>query len=372
MLLRLRLLEARRRGGLLLLTLAALAVATVAATARGPLAGRYSLATDLAALLGYLAAVFYGALPLAADRERRRLLLTTASPATPWSIAFANAAGAAATAGVATLLLFAAAGAGSTLQGGLETRVAAGFRGDETIWIRPGQTLPLEIKPGVEKLRFSMRVFSPGEMIGSTGRFPIEADGLRLDLRPGQETEVAVQGDRLKLRNPSDDALLGLDPRALRTLGARRPFLVNAVVAGIAPALAAAALAALAAAFSAGLTGPVAALLAGLLLLLGSMKSFLLDTTQPPPADDHAAHHGHNHSHSHDHTPPPPPDSARVLVRAMLAALPDLGSFDRSDRAFRGEWIGFEGAAGAALFLAVALALAAGGGGIGLRLRRVT
>ncbi|MGQ0615239.1 MAG: hypothetical protein ACT4PV_16020 [Planctomycetaceae bacterium] len=370
MLLKLRLLEARRRGGLILLALAALAVAAVAATASGPFSGRFSLATDLAALLGFLAALFYGALPLAADRERRRLLLPTASPATPWGLAAANAAGAAATAGLATLLLFAAAGAGSALHGGLETRVAAGFRGDATIWIRPGQTLPLEIKPGVEKLRFSMRVFSPGEMIGSTGLFPIEADGRRLHLRPGQEAEVAVQGDLLKLRNPSDDALLGIDPRALRTLGARRPFLVNAVAAGLAPALAAAALAALAAAFSAGLAGPVAALLAGLVLLLGSMKAFLLETTQPPPEEEHAAHHGH--AHAHDHAPPPPPDESRLLVRAMLAALPDLGAFDRSDRASRGEWIGLEGAAGAALFLAVALALAAVGGGLGLQLRRVT
>ena len=68
--LRLRLLEARRRGGWWLLGIGVAVVSWVAWAGGETPDGRYGLATDLAAAFTYLAAVFFGALPLATDREK--------------------------------------------------------------------------------------------------------------------------------------------------------------------------------------------------------------------------------------------------------------------------------------------------------------
>ena len=133
--LKLRLLEARRGGGLLLLGAGALLVGWIALFGGETVDGRYGLATDIATTFGYLAALFFGALPLAADRERKRSYLPCASPVRPWSWALGNALGAAALGAVGAFVLFLVAGLGASMRGGIETHATTRTGQIGTIWL---------------------------------------------------------------------------------------------------------------------------------------------------------------------------------------------------------------------------------------------
>jgi hypothetical protein len=362
---RLRLLESARRGGLPLLGVAALGVGLLGAVGDDPPGARYALATDLAAALAYLAALFFGALPLAADRERRRALLPAATPVPPWAWAAGNALGAALLVGSGSLLLFLAAAVGPALEGGLEARVAGRLDAARTVWLHRGRPVSIALQPGAEKLRFRFRVAHPGDVRGTADVFTIAADGVPYTTIVGRHTEVPARGDVLVVENVDEAALVGIDPEGTRWLGANRPFLLNALAAGAGPALGAAALASFAVACSAMLAGPVAALLAACVLLLGAMRGFLLEAAaEGPPPTAHAVAHSHG-------AVAEPPGFARAALRSLLAAVPDLHALDASARAARGEWVGWGGARGAAPLLLGALAVACALGGAGVRLRRL-
>lgn len=362
---RLRLLEAARRGGLPLLGVAALGVALLGALGDDPPGARYALATDLAAALAYLAALFFGALPLAGDRERRRALLPAATPVTPFAWAAGNALGAALLVGGGALVLFLAAAAGPSLGGGMEARVAGRLDADRTVWLRRGRPLRIALQPGAERLRFRFRVAHAGDLRGTADTFTIAADGVPYTTIVGRHTEVPARGDVLVVENVEPSALVGIDPEETRWLGEDRPFLLNALAAGAGPALGAAALAAFAAACSAALAGPVAALVAACVLLLGAMRGFLLDAVveEPRPA---AQVVGHGHGAVAE-----PPALARAVLRPTLAMVPDLHAIDATARAARGEWVGSEGARGAAPLLLGSMAIACLLGGAGVRFRRL-
>jgi len=377
--LRLRLLEARRRGFLWLALAGAACVFLTAWRGGATPDGRYGLASDLAATTGYLLAVFLGAFPVAIDRERRRSYLPAASPATPWGWALGNALGAGAVAAAAMALLFASAGLGASAGGGVDTwdvgRVPGG-----PYWL-PRQ---MELRGDEDRVRARVRAYATaGATPGTAFQASVEVAGRRYEVEPDSTTVFEVPaGGRVWFR-PGDDSahVIGLDE--IRTLRERRGFLPNALLASVGPALGAAALAVVATAAGACLAAPVAALLVVLLLLLGGMKGFLLETLEhegalergrvagAPEADD-----GHDDEHGHDHgTGAPAPgarthEAAKRVLRAALFVVPTLDRYDRSDRVALGEWTGARGAVPALATLLAGLAAATLFGALGLATRR--
>lgn len=358
----LRLRELRRRGGLALLAVAGVAVFLVALGGGG-----YGLASDLAVTLGYVAALLSGAFPLAIDRERRRSHLLCASPVAPWAWALGSAAGAGAASAVATFVLFAAAGLGAAAAGGIETHVAYPLNAHGTLWLTPGR--PIKLPPDARALKTEVRAYLTAEdAVGTPGSVALRVDGRDVRVLAGEPIVLEATPPSIEITNPDATRVVGIVADRTAALGAARPFVWNALLVGVAPALAAFALAALGAAAGANLTAPVAALLAVTFLLFASLKGFLLETL---------AHEGEIAAavaaveHDEDHRPVrPAPAAVRSAMRGLLAVLPDLPAFDRSDRAARGEWAGLGRAGRAAAFAGFGLLCAAALGGLGVLLRR--
>lgn len=376
--LKLRLLEARRRGGLLLLGAGALLVGWIALFPGETVDGRYGLATDIATTFGYIAALFFGALPLAADRECKRSYLPCASPVRPWSWALGNALGAATLGGVGAFVLFFAAGLGASMRGGIETHATTRTGQTGTIWL-PGKEVDVAVRyinipvpPEATHLRLLPRVYIGVEKtVGATDSATVEVDGTEHEFFPNQPLVVPIRSSRVSIRNLSEDHAVGLDKGELRALVGRRPFLLNAVGAGVGPSLGAAALAALGAAASANLTAPIAALLVALVLVLGSLKGFIVETFRHEGAAQRAMDdHGHQHT-EHVQVGAGARAVARTVVEGLLYALPDLNGLDRTDRVAIGEWTGLKRAGNGVLLLAIALAIAVTAGGLGVHARRM-
>ena len=369
--LRLRLLEARRRGGLWLLLAAVVAVSWIALFGGETQDGRYGLATDVAAALAYVAAIFYGAFPLAIDRERKRAYVPGASPVAPWSWALGNALGGAAVGFTAGVVLFATAGLASAFGGGIETHAVTRIGKQGTHWLRV--PLQLTVPDDATKLRLLPRVQLIAEdKVGTTDAASIEIGGRVVSVFPGQPVVIAVQGPKVLLRNLSADHMVGFDLDKTRTLTVERSFSWNAMAAGIGPALGAAALAAFGAAAGANLTAPVAALLVAVVLTMASLKGFLLDTLEHGGSTKNAmAAGGHSHGASEHVDVSAAQAIARGFVGGLLLVLPDLSDLDRTGRVALGEWTGTAGAGVGVLLLLGALALAGALGGIGVYSRRL-
>jgi hypothetical protein len=363
--LRLRLLEARRRGGLVLLVLAALVVLAVGHAGAETVEGSYGLATDLAATFTYLAAVFFGALPLAVDRERRRAYLPAASPVAPWTWALGNAAGAALVTLVAGFVLFLAAGSGAALGGGVETYAVTRVGGSGNA------RLPVDIHDvpaDVTHLRILPRVYvGPDRAVGTSDAAPISVNDRDVFVHANHPIVVPVRGPTVEIRNRSEEHVVGIARDEVRFLGERRPFWLNALLAGLAPALGAAALAAFGAAAGANLSAPVAALLTAVVLLLASLRGFLLEAVEHEGETHQVIEHG---DHAHVVEDDAFRAAARALVVGILHAMPDLGALDHTGRAALGDWVGARSGRRALLILLGALLLAGALGGIGIHQRR--
>jgi hypothetical protein len=369
--LRLRLTEARRRGGLWLLGGAAIVVLLTARFGGDTVEGRYGLATDLAAALAYLAAVFFGALPLAIDRERRRAYLPAASPVSPWAWAAGNAMGAAVVGAAAAFLLFVAAGIGTAWSGGIETHAVTRMKGHGTFWLKPGEAAPVgNIPADAREVRLPLRVYVKVEnVVGTPDAATIEVDGHSYDGYPDQTLAAPVTPPDVTIRNLSPEFYVGIVRDGMRVLRSERSFLLNALGASLPPALAAAAVAAFGTAAGANLSAAVAALLTVLVLLLASLKGFLLESF----ANEGKTQAARAHDEAHDlapHEPGAVHRAAERLVQATLTPLPDLGDLDRTDRVALGEWTATRGSGRAALVLLAALVVAAAAGGLGVQGRR--
>jgi hypothetical protein len=368
----LRLAELRRRGGLPLLAAAAVAVLLVALAGPG-----YGLASDLAVTLGYSAALLCGAFPLAIDRERRRSHLTGASPVAPWAWALGSAAGAGIAAMTATFALFAAAGLGAAAGGGIATSVAHPISGHGTVWLTPALRID-NLPDDAQALRTEVRAYLRAEdAVGAPGDVALAVDDLEMWVGTDQPVVLPAKPPAITMKSLEADVAIGIVAEKTRVLGAERSFLGNALLTGIAPALAAFALAALGAAAGANLSAPVAALLAVTLLLVASLKGFLLETWEHEgkvaaavagEEHDHEDHAGHEHAPV-GRTPP----AVQAAMRGLLGVVPDLPALDASDRVARGEWAGAGQARirDAATLAACALLLAAALGGLGVLLRRM-
>ena len=99
----------------------------------------------------------------------------------------------------------------------------------------------------------------------------MEVDGKQYEFFPNRPIVVPIHSRRVALKNLSDKHTVGVDLAEMRAFTGERSFLLNALGAGVGPSLGAAARAALGAAASANLSAPVAALLVGLMLVLGSL-----------------------------------------------------------------------------------------------------
>jgi len=364
---RLRLLEARRRGGLWLLGGAAVVILLVARFGGDTVDGRYGLATDLAAALAYLAAVFFGAYPLAIDRERRRTYLPGASPVSPWAWAAGNALGAAVVGAAAAFVLFAMAGIGTAWSGGIETNAVTRVGGQGIGW------LPIDIKGAPadgRRIRLEFRVYlDVDDAIGTPDAATVEVDGRRYHVYPGQTLVAAIDPPSVPIRNLSSEFAVGVVREKIRVLRSEEPFLLNALRASVPPALAAAAVAAFGAAAGANLSAAVAALLTTLVLLLASLKGFLVESFAHEGKAQAAVAQGH----AQEDAPGEPTAvrrAAKRMVQAALTLLPDLSDLDRTDRVALGEWTGIRRIGIAALVLLGALACAAALGGLGVHARR--
>ena len=363
--LRLRLLEAWRRGGMILLLVGVGLVVTVSLFAGATPDGRYGLASDLAATLGYLGAVFYGAFPIAIDRERKRSYLPSASPVTPWAWALGNGFGAAAAAGLAAFLFFAAAGIGTAAGGGIATHQTYGSRSRGASWLSGETPRRIRIHDDVTSARLVFRTALVTEhVVGTPDAATVEVNGRLHEIYPDLPITVPVASPHIVITNRSPEFRVGIVMHEMIALGRERSFLGNALGAALAPALGAAALAAVAVAAGANLTAPVAALLAVVLLFVASLKGFLHDTL---------THEGAvRASREKSVEPNPLRDAARGVVKSVLAVLPDLSELDRTDRVAAGRWTGVrKSGRPAALILLVSLALAGLLGGLGVHARRM-
>lgn len=367
----LRLRELRRRGGVVLLALSSAAVFLVGLSS-------YGLASDVAVTLGYVGAIFLGAFPPAIDRERRRSHLTLASPVPPWAWALGSALGVGAGALLATFVLFAAAAGGAAAGGGIPTSEVYPLNERATIWLLGERRIKLPAD--AHALRTHVRAFPAG---GAQAEAPsavaLLVDGRERTVPTDQSVVLPATPPSIRIGNPEGALVVGLAGDRTGALGADRPFLLNALLAGIAPALAAMGLAALGFAAGAGLSAPVAALLTATLLVAASLKGFLLEAWEhegkvaAAVAEEEHEHEGHDHGH--DHGPVAvTPSPVRSAMRGLLWVLPDLPAFDASDRVAGGEWAGgLRGKArllGAARLAAMGLLCAAALGGLGIRLRR--
>jgi len=333
----------------------------------------YGIASDLAVTFGYVFALCCGAFPLAIDRERRRSHLMGASPVAPWAWALGSGMGAGLAALVATLVLFAAAGIGGAAAGGVETRVAHPIAAHGTVWLLPARRID-NLPPEAEALRTEVRTYRREDAVEAPGDVALRVDGREVSVPTWQTATLPARAPEVEIRSERPDLLVGIVADRTRILGEERSFLANALLAGLAPALVAFGLAAVGVAAGANLSAPVAALLAGTLLLAASLKGFLLDTWEHEGTVA-AAVAGEEHE-GHDHAPVGrAPEAVRSLMRAILEVLPDLPALDASDRVARGEWAGAglgrsARLAGALRLAAVGLACAGALGGIGVFLRR--
>ncbi len=333
--------------------------------------GRYGLATDVAAALAYLAAVFFGAFPLAIDRERKRAYLPAASPVSPWVWAVGNGLGAAVVGGVAAFLLFAAAAIGTAWSGGIETNAVTRMAGHGTFWLPYGRAVPVADLPAdARQIRLPLRVYVQVEdVVGTPDAATIEVDGRTYDVYPGQALVAPITPPDVTIRNLSPEFAVGVVRDKMRVLRFERSFLPNALGASLAPALAAAAVAAFGAAAGANLSAAVAALLTTLVLLLASLKGFLLESFAHEGTTRAAMAQDHDHGHAPE-TPAPVREVSKGLVQAVLALLPDLSDLDRTGRVALGEWTGIDRSKPAALVLLASLLVAAVLGGLGVHARR--
>lgn len=364
----LRLKELGRRGGPALLAAAAVVIFLVGISS-------YGLASDLAVTLGYVAALLCGAFPLAIDRERRRSHLVQASPVAPWAWALGSATGAGAAATAATLVLFAAAGLGGAAGGGVPTSVAHPVGGSGTVWLTPELRIE-DLPDDARALRTEVRAYFRAEdQPGAPSAVALDVDGKEIDVATNQTVVLPARAPAVALKRVADEVTVGIVAERTRVLGAERPFLGNALLAAVAPAVAAFALAALGVAAGANLSAPVASLLVVTFLLVASLKGFLLETWEHE-GKVAAAVAGEEHDHGdhggHDHAPIRRPRAVEAAMRTLLGAVPDLPALDTSDRVARGEWAGAGRLPDALPFAGVALLLAAALGGVGVFLRRTS
>ncbi len=354
----LRLAEAARRGGLPLLGGAGALVLLLSVRASGAPDARYALATDVAATVGYLAAVVYGAFPLASDRARRRGEIARASPCPSPRWALGSAAGAAAVAFLTTALLFAVAGAGVAATGAMPTRETTRIGDAGSLWFPVPR---IRVPPGATHLRFLIRADLVGEArVGMPAAPTIDVDGGAHVVYPDRPVTVPISSGSVQLANRTPEFRVRLELGEVRALGRERSFLANALGSSIAPALGAAAIAALAAAASAHLSAPVAALLAALLLSLGALKGFLTESLAHGGAARAAAE-------AEQIEEPPLRKAAAAVVGTLLGALPDLARLDASAEVSMGDWVGARRAPPALLLVAIALLLATAVGAPGVR-----
>jgi hypothetical protein len=371
---RLRLLEAQRRGAPWLLLIACVAVFWVARAGGETADGRYGLATDLAAALTYVAALFYGAFPLSIDRERRRSYLPSASPVSPPVWAVGNALAAVLLTFTAGMAVFGCAALGCASSGGIETHAIAPLNQTGLFWVPPDNTLRIGVSEEAHAVRLVTRsVLRVEDRIGTAEAPTLEVDGESFLAYAGQPMMVPASAPAIHLRNASPEFALAIVGEEVWALEESRSFVLNGLAAGVPPTLGAAAVAAFAVAAGACLSAPVAALLAAVLLAISAMSSFLLDT-YTYGGSTAAAHEDHGHHH---HGPAPGEadlalrSTARAMMRPILGALPDLASLDRTDRVALGEWTGLQQGKRALLLLAGALVLAALIGGLGVWTRRL-
>jgi len=364
---RLRLTEATRRGGLYLLLGGSVLVFWIAAFSDDTVSGRLALGADLAVVAGYLAAVFFGALPLASDRETKRNLLAATSPVPPAGWALGNAAGAALLAGGVTLAFLVAAIVGTAAAGGVDTHQSKPLGGftESTLWI-PRGGVAVQVKPGVHRLRLALRVAPVAEYEGTPGHLTLEADGTEYSAPVGRPMDIPVTAGRIVLKNTTAGLHVGLVRGKTRALRQSRAFVANGLLASFGPALGAAALAASAATASALFAGPVAAFLAAMLLFLASTKGFLLAAIQPSRAQ-----HAETGGQGDAETAGAGRKLARGMVGAALAIVPNLHEFDTFDEVAAGEWTGSKGATAALPTLIVAFVVAGAAGGYGVSKRRL-
>ena len=200
----------------------------------------------------------------------------------------------------------------------------------------------------------------------------LRVDGRDVRVLAGEPIVLEATPPSIEITNPDATRVVGIAADRTAALGAAKPFAWNALLVGVAPALAAFALAAFGAAAGANLTAPVAALLAVTFLLFASLKGFLVETLAHE-GEIAAAVAAAERDDKADHLPVrPAPAAVRSAMRGLLAILPDLPAFDRSDRAARGEWAGLGRAGRAAAFAGFGLLCAAALGGLGVLLRRTS
>jgi hypothetical protein len=380
--LRLRLLEAQRRGGLLLLGIAFVAVLAIALFGGETVDGRYGLATDVAATLGYVAAVFVGAFPLAIDRERKRSYLPAASPVAPWQWALGNSAAAAIVAATFALTLYVAAAIGAAAGGGVETWAVTRVGSEGMFRLRPTPQR-IHVPADTQALRLSARTFLVAETTaGTSDTAVIGLSGKGYEIHDDRPVTLPVvvqkSGDDnvVIIRNRSPEYAVGIDIGSLRALTGRRAFFPNSLAAGIAPALGAGALAALGAAVGAHLGPPIAALALTLLLLLGSLKGFLLDvieyegTLKRSESTAVVEHHGHTHGGGGGFQDNPLRAEAKRVLAGILRVVPAIGGLDRTGAVATGEWIQGRRIDSGLYLLLCSLAVGAVVGGLGVHLRR--
>lgn len=373
----LRLREARRLGGLPLLAIAASVVLLVSLFGGTTVDGRYGLATDIAATLSYGAALFLGAFPLAVDREKRRSYLPSASPISPWAWALGNAMGSAIAIFILAVTLYSVAALGAQLRDGVETYRVAKIGREGTVMLNAGpRPTRVRVPEGATHVRLVVRTYLVAdEKVGSEAAAMVGVDGRAVEVYPDRPVIVPIRNNPVLLRNRSPAYAVMLDVGKFRALFEQRSFGVNAVQAGIPPALAAAGLAALGTAAGAHLAAPIAALVLIALLLLASLRGFLLEIIEHEGAlrqqQGAVIDHG---DHTHAAPTVNPGSSGRAFAKGAIAGLldlvPDIGRLDRTGEVGTGFWVGWARVGPAALLLAVALVCAAVLGGLGVQMRR--
>ena len=380
--LRLRLLEARRRGGLWLLAGALLLVFGVALAGGATVDGRYGLATDIAVTLAYVAAIFIGAFPLAIDRERKRSYLPSASPVSPFAWALGNACAAAIVAAGVCFSLYAAAGIGAGVRGGIDTYAMTSIGREGIYWLRPGPPQRIQVPASTRSIRLSARSFLTVERkIGTPDSATLGISGKPYPIFDNRPVTVPVSvverdGDHFVLiRNRSPQFAVGIDIGSVRALTETRSFFVNSLLAGLSAALGAAVLAALGSAAGAHLGAPIAALLLTMILLMASLKGFVLEIIEHEGALKRASetvrvHGDHTHGGRNALRDHPMRARAKQAITWMLEPLPSVGKFDRAGEAASGRWVGGRPFADGMLALLIALMVGSAVGGLGVMWRR--
>ncbi len=331
---RLRWLEARRRGGLWLVLGTALLVFWVAWRGGDSVGGRFGFAGDIAGLFTFALAIFFGAFPLAVDRERRRAYLASASPASPLGWTFGNVLGAAATAALAGFFLHGAAAAGAAAGGGIETfemtRIGSAAR---TLWLPDApRRIRIEVPADAHSLRARPVVYARVAEEGSSGRASVFVGQDEVEIVHERPWTTSITPPFVELGSADPAFAVGVPLASIRALGAPRSFLANALRAAVAPAIVAAGVAALAVAAAAHLTAGVAALTVIVLVLLGALKPFVLDSLAEERGAIAAAPGA---AAAADRAPA----AARAFVKGALFVVPDLTRANLRARVIAGEWL---------------------------------